>query len=166
VQRSTRARVPPTAPPALIEHGLATHASVSFPGRLVTNPFFEPSAFAARIPQTDRVGSKLPELQRQQGYFTFPPCSSSSGFVWATCGEARLRRSRSISSTRIGIPKSAPISSTPQQMSVRIRRLMSSLKAIPLNPCRLVRHARLSGRGKAGHDSGRTWTTAAARGGG
>lgn len=52
-------------PAALIDHALATHPSVCFLGRLVANPFFEPSASGARIPQADRVGSKLSELQRQ-----------------------------------------------------------------------------------------------------
>lgn len=51
-------------PAALIDHALATHPSVNFPGRLVPNPFFEPSASAARIPQADRVESKLRALQR------------------------------------------------------------------------------------------------------
>lgn len=52
-------------PPALIDHALATHPTVCFATRRVSNPFFEPSASGSRIPQSDRVGSKLVELQRQ-----------------------------------------------------------------------------------------------------
>jgi hypothetical protein len=53
-------------PAALIDHALATHPSVHFPDRRVSNPFFEPSASGARIPQLERVESKLLELQLQR----------------------------------------------------------------------------------------------------
>jgi hypothetical protein len=51
-------------PPALIDHALATHPSVNVPGRLVPNRFFEPAATGARVPQVDKVESKLRELQQ------------------------------------------------------------------------------------------------------
>lgn len=51
-------------PPELVDHALATHSSVHLPGRLVSNPFFEPAATGARVPQIDKVESKLRALQR------------------------------------------------------------------------------------------------------
>lgn len=52
-------------PAALIDHALATHPIVCFPGRRVSNPFFESTASAARKPENGRVAWKLRELQRQ-----------------------------------------------------------------------------------------------------
>lgn len=56
-----RARLPAST----IDHAIATHPGVCFPGRMAPNPFFEPDATGARIAQPDRVESKLRELQRQ-----------------------------------------------------------------------------------------------------
>jgi hypothetical protein len=51
-------------PAALLDHALATHSSVCLHDRLVPNPFFEPDATGARIPQPEAVASKLSALQQ------------------------------------------------------------------------------------------------------
>ena len=54
-------------PAAWIDHGLATHSTVTLTGCRVANPFYEsPAAPGRRTPLPERVPEKIAELQRLQ----------------------------------------------------------------------------------------------------